>query len=159
MTDLQQRLTNRLELVREDLNEAIGRLGSFDMNWAPREGMRTVGGQLKEIAVTEHQIYTWLATGHQVSYKELDQLFERATLAEYIELLDQTREDTMVYLRSKTDEELRTPIKMPEGWFESLKMAEVPPSEVIRSIAQHEWYHTGQLVSYLWMHGDDPYEW
>ena len=30
--------------------------------------------------------------------------------------------------------------------------------EVLRNIAAHEWYHTGQLVSYLWTRGEDPYK-
>ena len=39
-------------------------------------------------------------------------------------------------------------------------MGRTPPiSEVLRSIATHESYHTGQLITYLWMRGDNPYEW
>lgn len=159
MTNLQQRLINRLNLVRADLNEAIGRLTDEDIAWAPRKGMRTVGGQLQEIAATEHQILLMLKEGKKTKYEDVHKEFERGTVADYVTLLEQTRAETMALIASSTDDALESLAAMPSEWIESLSLDQVPQSEAIRSIAQHEWYHTGQLVSYLWSRGDDPYDW
>ncbi|MEX2242250.1 MAG: DinB family protein [Fimbriimonadaceae bacterium] len=81
------------------------------------------------------------------------------SLAGLKEVLRTVRAGTLEFLGSLSEEELATPAPFPERWFESLRLPSVPLSEAFRSIAQHEWYHTGQLVSYLWARGDDPYKW
>ena len=159
MTNLQQRLASRLHLVRKDLDEVLGRISDSDLSWAPVEGMRTVGGQLQEIVATEMQIMIALREGRTTSYVEMHKLCERGNLAEYVDLLERTRAETLGYLESLTDEELEAEVRMPLEYSESLGMEAVPRSEVLRSIAQHEWYHVGQLVSYVWSRGDDPYSW
>ena len=73
--------------------------------------------------------------------------------------MDSIRADTLAYIDSLTEDELLEPIACPERWWEALRLTECPISEILRNIAAHEWYHTGQLVSYLWMRGDDPYSW
>lgn len=157
---LHDRLKARLALVRSDLEEVMGRLGEGDMPFAPADGMRTIGGQLAEIAATETQVMSWLKEGKTAPWQEVNASFERgATLSGLKETLAKIREETLQYLESLSDDELETPIAMPKGWFESLNAETVPPSEVFRSIAQHEWYHVGQLVSYQWFRGDDPYKW
>lgn len=159
MSNLHVRLKARLALVRKDLDEALGRLDGIEMSWAPLEGMRTVGGQLLEIAATEHQILVLMKQGIKTNYQDIHSALEKQTLGEYKELLGKTREETLAYLDSLSVEDLQTEIPMPLEYSESLGLDEVPRSEVFRSIAQHEWYHVGQLVSYLWARGDDPYEW
>jgi uncharacterized damage-inducible protein DinB len=159
MTDLQQRLVARLALVRADLDEAIGRLNDADLSWAPTEGMRTLGGQLQEIAATERQVLLLLKEGPGSDFDSIFRECERETVAEFVELLRATRAETLALIASLSDEELETPRPMPKGWFEALGLERTPVSEVIRSIAQHEWYHVGQIVSYLWSRGDNPYKW
>jgi len=51
---------------------------------------------------------------------------------------------------------LEESVSNPERWWEALRLTEGPRSEVLRNIASHEWYHTGQLIIYLWMRGDNP---
>ena len=60
---------------------------------------------------------------------------------------------------SLSESELQSPVKFPTDWWEGLLQPELPMHECFRTIAYHEWYHTGQLVSYLWSRGDDPYDW
>lgn len=157
---LHDRLKARLELVRTDLEEVMGRLQESDIPFAPSDGMRTIGGQLAEIAGTERQILAWLRDGKSIPWEESNAFYERgASLAGMREVLGEVRAETLRYLYSLSEEELETPTPMPKGWFESLGADAVPPSEVFRSLAQHEWYHVGQLVSYQWYRGDDPYKW
>ncbi len=157
---LRDRLKARLALVRQDLEEVIERLSDADLTWAPTPGMRTVGGQLTEIAGTEIMLLRWMRDGEKISFQEAEAVAREArTLDELHEILDSTRSDTLAYIDSLSDEELDAFAPFPKGWFESLGRGAVPMSEAIRSLAQHEWYHVGQLVSYLWSRGDDPYQW
>ncbi len=73
--------------------------------------------------------------------------------------MDEIRQTTLSYLDSMSEAELEAPMACPQGWWEALRLTECPRSEVFRNIASHEWYHTGQLVIYRWMQGDDPYTW
>ena len=75
------------------------------------------------------------------------------------EVLAETRQSTLQYLDSLSEKDLEVPVKFPTDWWEGLGLPELPLHEVLRNIAAHEWYHTGQLVSYLWSNGDDPYKW
>ena len=157
---IHDRLKARFSLVRSDLDEVIARLSDDDLSFAPREGMRTIGGQLAEIAGTEIQVLGYLRDGKHIPWEESNDFGERARSLEGMKAaLNEVRQATLDYLDSLTEEQLERPIPMPKGWFESLESDAVPPSEVFRSIAQHEWYHVGQLVSYQWYRGDDPYKW
>lgn len=151
-------LTMRLAIVREDLEEVLTRLNEEMMSWAPREGMRTIGGQLVEIAGTELQIVIWMREERQASYEEVTNFGEQS-LAGMKEILQSVRGETLSYMNSLSEDGLTDPAPFPERWFESLRLSHAPRAEAFRSIAAHEWYHTGQLVSYLWARGDDPYQW
>ena len=122
--------------------------------------MRTVGGQLREIAGTERQLLALLERGEHLSGEVANDFGEQGnTLQGLKKALGDIRAETLNYLDSSSEEDLARFVSMPEGWFESLDQTEVPLAENFRSIAQHEWYHVGQLVSYLWSRGDNPYKW
>lgn len=159
LSSLGGRLKTRLELVRGDLDEVVGRLVDADLSWAPREGMRTIGGQLTEIAEFEMQLHGLFETEVAPSWEEVHQQAQRSTVAEYKELLAGLRAKTVAMIDSQSDEELDATISVPSRWFEALRLEATPKSEVLRSLAAHEWYHTGQLVSYLWSRGDNPCKW
>ncbi len=160
MTDLQRRLRARLQLVRDELNQVIARLDDSMLPWAPREGMRTIQGQLLEIATTEIQNQAMLIDGASISFREAEPAGpETESVAGLETMLERVRARTLAYLDGLDDAQLEESIAYPPEWFESLQADRVPRSEVVRSIAQHEWYHVGQLVSYLWARGDDPYDW
>ena len=146
-------------MVRQDLEEVLKRLTDAELRWAPGKGMRTVAGQLLEIANKEKEGLVWLRHGFwpEGGPDAFDP--ERATLDEIKAALKSLREDTFAYIDSLSEEELGEPMLSPELWWEALRLQQCPKSEVLRNIAAHEWYHTGQLVSYLWMRGDDPDSW
>jgi uncharacterized damage-inducible protein DinB len=39
------------------------------------------------------------------------------------------------------------------------QLATLPRAELVLNIADHEYYHVGQLTSYPWFRGDNPYHW
>jgi uncharacterized damage-inducible protein DinB len=121
--------------------------------------MRTVRGQLLEIANKEKEALKWIRTGTWPD-EDPDAFDEpAASLAEIQSVLGQLRADTYAYIDSLSEGELEQPVFPPQKWWEALGLTECPRSEVLRNIAVHEWYHTGQLVTYFWVRGDNPDEW
>ena len=150
----------RFQTYRADLVQVLGRLSDDLLDWAPAKGMRTVGGQLAEILATEEYLVSRLRGETLQPYT--DRYRELATLGSmdaYRQRFRETREDTLCYLASLGEADLAEPVALPPEIFESLHLPVVPRGEVFRSMVQHEWYHVGQLTSYLWMRGDNPYEW
>lgn len=152
-------LKARLALTERNLSQVLDRLSDADLPWAPKEGMRTVGGQLLEIASKELELVAWLKTGEWPEDEDNAFDLSTATVASIRETLRELRAATHSYIDSFTEAQLEELIPCPERWWEALLLTECPRSEIIRNISAHEWYHTGQLISYLWMRGDDPYDW
>ena len=75
------------------------------------------------------------------------------------DVLKEARLATLAFLDSLSEEDLEASVRFPTDWWEGLGLPELPLHEVLRNIAMHEWYHTGQLYSYLWSTGDDPDKW
>jgi len=149
----------RLAFVRKELAEVLNHLQQDFMTWAPAEGMRTVGGQLIEIAGSELQVLIVMKEGRYITDDEVkERLGDKDNLNILLDFLSRVRHETLAYLASLSDKDLTEEIAL-TGWHESIGLPTVPRSEIFRGIAQHETYHTGQLVSYLWTRGDNPYKW
>ena len=81
-------------------------------------------------------------------------LGDNDSLAQLKQALQQVREETLAYLDSLSEDDLDEFVKV-----RTQGLPAVPRAEVFRTIASHENYHLGQLISYLWARGDNPYEW
>ncbi|HTQ11431.1 MAG TPA: DinB family protein [Fimbriimonadaceae bacterium] len=149
----------RLASVRAALEEAVSRLDERFLDWVPANGMRTVRGQLLEIVGTEIQFMARLRDGESLAWEHAEARIHDRSLAGLKQELAKRREETLAYIASQPDEWLEQPAGFPTSWQETLGLTDAPVAEVLRGLAQHEAYHTGQLVSYLWARGDDPYQW
>lgn len=150
----------RLAYVREELEEVLSKLDDSFLDWAPGEGMRTVAGQLVEIAITEVQIVANLRDGVRVSDTEAKaRLAPLDSLADLRKALDTVRRETLAYIDSEGERGLCRDVPLPTPWYGSMDLPAAPRMDILKNIAQHEYYHVGQLVSYLWARGDDPYKW
>jgi len=158
MLTLADLLKARFASVRQDLRKALDRLQEEDLDWAPKEGMPAIRGLLLEIANKEVEVLGWVATG--VWPDDYDGAFgENASLALIHSRLEEIRAETLLLIDSLGEAGLRRPISPPERWWEALRLPECPFDEILRNIAAHEWYHTGQIVTYLWIRGDNPEAW
>jgi len=158
--DTKELLKARFNLVRRDLNRVLDRLTDELLQWAPREGMRTVGGQLFEIAGKEIELLNWMKQKGEGEWVEVEEYGGRENSVDgWKSVFQEARKETLSYMDSLSESELQSPVKFPTDWWEGLLQPELPMHECFRTIAYHEWYHTGQLVSYLWSRGDDPYDW
>ena len=122
--------------------------------------MRTIKGQINEIIGTEIQIMDRLLGKPRHPYSKIEEdLDSLNTVKDLLEMLAKVREETLQFLDSRTEEELRAPIEVSADTASYMELEHVPLSEMIRYLVRHESYHTGQLVSYLWASGNNPYTW
>ncbi len=153
-------LKARLALVRRDLDAIVDRLTPDLMEWAPATGMRTIAGQIVEIAGTELQLIARLKTGRTLSDADAqEKIGDCGSLDNLRRALLALRQQTLDYLDSLSEADLAEEIAFDGGWLASLTLPSIPRAEVFVNIADHEWYHVGQLTSYLWERGDHPYRW
>lgn len=153
-------LQARLLLVRRDLEEIVDRLTPDLMAWAPAQGMRTISGQLVEIIATEMQLIALLKDGERISDPAAQEIIgDCGNLDNLRRALIDTRQRTLDYLDSLSETDLAEEVPFDGGWLASLTLSTVPRAEIFVNIADHEWYHVGQLTSYLWSRGDNPYSW
>jgi uncharacterized damage-inducible protein DinB len=130
------------------------------MDWAPADDMRTVAGQLVEIIAVEAPLAPRLREGRQPTDEEVDVVIgDQHNLENLLQKLIDVRSTTLEYMDSLSDSELAEVIPSGQAWFGTMWLPEMPRAEHFLNIAEHEFYHTGQLISYLWCHGDDPYKW
>ena len=150
----------RMAHVRRWLDSCLKRLKPEMMSWAPAEGMRTIGGQLAEIIWVELPLVPRLKEGRELNDAELNAIIgDENNLGQLLRALDETRDQTLKYLDALSDEELAEQVPSGDAWFGTLWLPSMPRAEHFLNIAEHEFYHTGQLISYLWARGDDPYKW
>ena len=153
-------LKARLDLVRRDLDPIVARITPDLLDWVPTKGMRTIVGQLVEIIAAEMQLIALLKDGQSLSDDDAKEILGDCESLDNLRraLLD-VRQQTFAYLASLSEDDLAEEISFEGGWFASLMLPTVPRAEVFVNIADHEWYHVGQLTSYLWARGENPYDW
>jgi uncharacterized damage-inducible protein DinB len=150
----------RLGHTRRWLNSTLKRVTPDLLDWAPAEGMRTVGGQLVEIISVELSLVPHLKEGRQLSDPEIDAIIgDQQSLENLTGKLVEVRRGTLEYLDSLSEDELVEKVPSGDAWFGTLWLPSMPRAEHFLNIAEHEFYHVGQLISYLWARGDDPYKW
>lgn len=157
---IKELLRAQLDSVRSDLVETYPHLTDELLPWAPAEGMRTVQGQFVEMISTERAITDRLRGVASGNPDEEDApLWAAKTVADLIALLDQTRALTLQLLDQTAEEELHAKVQVSQGFAGYLQLETVTAAALFSFIARHESYHAGQLVSYLWARGDNPYDW
>lgn len=151
----------QLASVRADLAETFPRLSDDLLDYAPGPGMRTVHGQFVEILATEVSLQIVIKGEPRRDYAEIEKPFlEMRSIPALVKAAEDVRAVTLDLIASHSDADLAGTVQVSPGFAEWLGTGtNVPKSELFRHIARHESYHAGQLVSYLWARGDDPYKW
>ena len=146
--------------VRTELAETFPHLTDDMLEWAPVPGMHTIRRLFMDIMTTEQSILERLRGLPRSTDEELDAPYlSIKTVAGLLEKMAAVRDDTLGYLDTLDEAELAGPSPHWKSWSDGLQLNPTPVSEVLRYIARHEYYHAGQLFTYLWMRGDDPYAW
>lgn len=149
-----------LSSTRTELAEVFPHLSDEILDWAPARGIRTVQGQLVEIIGTEVSIVERLMGGSRRPYEEIEaELSGIRTVSGLVEKLEDVRQTTLAFLASSNEDKLNSEADVSDDSKKYMELSVVPVGEMIRYIVRHEAYHTGQLVSYLWTRGNNPYSW
>lgn len=141
-------LKARLAYVRQDFDEVLEKLTDADLPWRPAGDLPSVAGLLVEMANKERELIAWLQSGEWPE-DDPDAFEETAALAEMRSAFATLREETLRYIDSFDEAGLEELVPCPEKWWEALRLEACPRSEILRNVAAHEWYHTGQLIVYL----------
>jgi uncharacterized damage-inducible protein DinB len=141
-------LRARLLYVRQDFDEVLDTLTDGDLPWRPADGLPSVADLLVEMANKEKELVAWLQTG-QWPDDDPDAFEETATIDEMRSVFASLRQQTLRYIDSFDEAGLEELVPCPERWWEALRLEACPRSEILRNIASHEWYHTGQLIVYM----------
>ena len=155
-----ERIVARLRFVRRDLNELLQHVSEDLAKYAPGEGVRPLDDQLLEIGMNEVMSVALLRDEVNLSHAEAEAtLVHDGTVASLRQMLADVRQSTLAYIDGLSEDDLSEPVAANNPWFASFGLKEVPRYDALTSIALHEHYHVGQLVTYLWVSGSDPYSW
>ena len=151
------RLLYDLNEVRRELTEEVAKLKLEEFDYAPKEDMKSCNALLQEIGTMEKICLTWVAQQKMlewdtaVSWRGQD---ADATMSD----LEAIRGETLAYLDGSSEESLQAGVPVPDAWKQYMPFETIEPEEMIRWITRHEYYHLGQLISYRWILGDNPYK-
>ena len=155
------RLLYDLNEVRKELTQVVNRIPPDDLDWAPRPDMKSYRGLLLEIGVMEQISIRWLTRQQEGDWKAIQNsiAWPDNEPASALRALEQVRAETLDYLNACTEERLQTPVPLPQSWHQYFNSPVVEPEELLRWIIRHEYYHLGQVITYRWTQGDNPYQW
>jgi uncharacterized damage-inducible protein DinB len=154
-----ERLLKNLKEIRTELNGEIQRIKPEQWDWAPGPEMKTFRALLLEIGAMEKVCIHWVARREMLDWEEVQKSlgWQGTDPTAAIESLARVRSETIQYLERCTEEQLQTPVAVPGEWRQYWG-EKIEPEEAFRWVAQHEYYHMGQIIIYLWIQGDNPYK-
>ncbi len=158
MAASRQLLIGCMSYVRKELESVFAKVEAADLEWAPQPGMRSIGGQVAEIVATEGQ-FNEVFTGRPFDFGgRYEEVKAMAELVDLKAAFTDARTLTLHRIEAASDEFLAEPVPIDPAWFESGGLELLPRIEILQALPMHEWYHTAQLVSYMWIKGFNPYD-
>jgi len=152
---LRDRLKFDLERNREELIQVVTPID--DLGYAPAEGMKSYRDQLAEIGGIEIESVDLITTGKVPEWAETQARITGTTLNEVLHSLAVIRQELVECLDSLTDQELVQAIDVPHEWASFVGDITLEREELFRWLARHEYYHLGQIITYRWIQGINPY--
>jgi len=153
MTILDRWLQN-LQEIREELIDTVKNMSEKELNWIPKEGMKSVKSLLIEIAAGEIWLDYFLTNpGEKLSWKEAFKLVKGNDLPGLLSELTSLRKKTIALFSQYTEKELFEEKQWPNDPEKTFS-----PEETMRYLIQHEYYHLGQIIYNRWIQGHNPYE-
>ena len=153
-----EKLLNDFREIRDELDLEVRRFTPGEFTWEPRPGMKSCKELVQEIGVTEIECAQWMRGG---SVEKWDDIWEslRPMLTDpesSLAALTEIRRGTVELIGKMTNEALHTSRPTPQAWH--VWRTGIEPAELLRWLARHEYYHLGQIITYRWLLGDNPYK-
>lgn len=152
-----ERLRYDLDEIRNELITVARKFPPEELDRTPAPGMKSCKALLQEIGAMEALNLRWVSHQEMLDWQAVWETLEGDSIEAVLAALEPVRAETLAYLDNCTEEQLQTPIPLPEAWRQFFDGASViEPEELLRWIVRHEYYHLGQLIIYRWMRGDSP---
>jgi hypothetical protein len=142
------------------LAEEVRRIKPEELDWTPAPEMKSSRALLQEIGTMERICVAWLTDHKVLNWQDVWDSLDRGSTepGALLSALEDVREKTLQYLGGCNEERLQTPVPLPEEWHGYFDGPSVEPEEMLRWVSRHEYYHLGQLITYRWILGDNPYK-
>lgn len=157
----QERLKFELDVIRRELIQQVNALQREELDWRPQSDMKSFRQLLLEVGATELISLRLMRDQELLPWEAAWEKIERNTeeCASLLKALEAVRTDTLSYLAVCDEERLQTPIPLPVEWCGAFgDVKEIEREELFREIARHEYYHLGQIITYRWLQGHNPYK-
>ena len=151
-----ERLLHDLKEIRDELVGEINRVKPEEFDVAPAEGAKSYKALLQEIATMEKLCAGWVSTGSMPDW-ETAIAWSGNDIPSILADIEKVRAETTAYLEEVDEAGLQTPKRLPEDWWQYFPVKDIEPEEMIRWVIRHEYYHLGQIITYRWLAGDNPY--
>lgn len=146
-----------LKQIRADLRKELAPVQDIDLDWAPKEGMKSYRALLKEIGAIQVETSIFVREGRVPPWEEAESYVTGDTVAQIVASLDHLLDELVEFLSGQTDADFDRFLDVKDWeWF--FGTSQIEPDEMVRWVARHEYYHLGQIVTYNWMRGLDPYK-
>jgi len=160
-----ERLLIDLREIRKALISEALRVKPEEFDTAPRQEMKSYKALLREIGIEEKETVTWIVrrvlpdfTASEWDRTWGDYPWTGDDLESVLRDLATIRVETVAYIEGVSEDVLQTPIPLPDPWKAYFGLQEMEPEQLIQLVARHEYYHLGQIVTYRWLAGDNPYK-
>ena len=154
-----ERLLFDLNEVRKELEMEVDKVKAEEFEYSPSPdlGMKSCKALLQEIGSMEKICMTWTAHQQMLGW-ETAVAWSGNDAVSTMKDLAAIRAETLAYLKDAGEDKLQAPIPVPAEWRQYFAGDTIEPEEMIRWVTRHEYYHLGQLVTYRWILGDNPYK-
>ena len=152
-----ERLQSEFDEIRSELIDVVSPLTPEEFEWAPREDMKNIRSLLREIGAEEKETSFCLIEKVRMDREE-DIVWSGDDIQSTLADLASIRIDTLEYLDNVEEQELQLPNVLPEAWQSALGKKSMEPEELLRRVIRHEYYHLGQIITYKWILGHNPYK-
>ena len=143
-----------LKEIREELIDTVQNMSEEELNWVPREGMKSAKALLIEIAAGEIWLDYFLTNpGQSLLWKDAFNMVKGNDLLSLLAELEALRRNTINIFTKYSEKEL-----LEEKTWPNDPEKTYSPEETMRYLIQHEYYHLGQLIYNRWIQGHNPYE-
>jgi uncharacterized damage-inducible protein DinB len=154
---LAERLSFELRQVRNELLHELSQIDESDLDYAPAPSMKTYRDLIHEIAWIAAESTIVITESRIPTEQEAMDKINKSSLSALKEGLHIWHEKLLGHLSTATDESLKKTHRFESGWAKFFGTTDVELEELIRWIARHEYYHLGQIITYGWIQGRNPY--
>lgn len=155
---LPDRLIHELRTVRRELKETLAEIPDSELDYAPAPSMKSYRKLLEEVGAMLVETLVMVTEGRVPRWKECEARIQGDTFETIVASMDAALDELVAFIAQGPSDRWSREVEIPDLWEKYFGTTSLEPEELIRWVARHEYYHHGQIVSYRWIQGFNPYE-